>query len=236
MENKFYVFGSKDSIDYDVLVQVDYIPQDIDKAHNICKDFNTKLSTILIGKELNTNLAIFDNGKIVQVFKGTIDELNNVIFYTYHLHNQYHPNPITSPVRRDVDQKILRVARFILSFYSRTFLRQEIKNALRNDLTFKLEVLKKIDFITMQDFTGKKERLEDIYKVIAFQFGQVFSLIDGYEKDSYQKDGIILNYADLKKFLKREKLTNSDMEILNSYLARFISLIEARINDIKLTE
>ena len=236
MENKFYVFGSKDSIDYDVLVQVDHIPQDIDKAHNICKDFNTKLSTILIGKELNTNLAIFDNGKIVQVFKGTIDELNNVIFYTYHLHNQYHPNPITSPVRRDVDQKILRVARFILSFYSRTFLRQEIKNALRNDLTFKLEVLKKIDFITMQDFTGKKERLEDIYKVIAFQFGQVFSLIDGYEKDSYQKDGIILNYADLKKFLKREKLTNSDMEILNSYLARFISLIEARINDIKLTE
>jgi hypothetical protein len=236
MENKFYIFGSKDSLDYDVLVQVDYIPKDIDKAHNICKHFNTQLSTLLKDKELNSNLAIIEMGKIIKVFKGTSDELNNVIFYTYNNHKQYYPNPITSPLRRDIDEKILRVARFILSFYSRTNLRKEIKNALKNDLKVKLEVLKKIDFVQMQDFSGKKEKKEDIYKVLAFQFGQVFSLIDGYEKDSYEKDGIIKNYSNLKNIIKRKELNNSDMEILNSYLYRFIKLIEKRINDINLTE
>ena len=54
----------------------------------------------------------------------------------------------------------------------------------------------------MISFPGKKEKIEDIYKVIAFQFGQVFSLIDGFESDSYTKNGIIKNYPDLKKNIK----------------------------------
>jgi hypothetical protein len=57
--------------------------------------------------------------------------------------------------------------------------------ALRGDLKLKLNVLKQIDFSTMVEFPGKKEKIEDIYKVIAFQFGQIFSLIDGHEPESY---------------------------------------------------
>ena len=34
----FYIFGSEDSTDYDVVVSVKYIPQNVDEAHNICKD------------------------------------------------------------------------------------------------------------------------------------------------------------------------------------------------------
>ena len=138
---KFYLFGSEDSSDYDVLVAVDDIPQDIDKAHNICKYYNDLLSKVLTDKDLNYNLGIFKDGHLVKVFKGTIDELNNVIFYTYDNHKQFFPNPITSPVVRDVDEKILRVARFIITFYSRTQLRPQIKSALRGDLKEKLEVI-----------------------------------------------------------------------------------------------
>lgn len=234
---EFYLFGSEDSTDYDVLVSVDYIPQDIDKAHNMCKYYNTLLSKILNDKDLNCNLGIFKNGKLVKVFKGTVDELNNVLFYTYDNHNQFFLNPISSPVDRDIDEKILRVARFIITFYSRTELRSEIKAALRGDLLRKLEALKKIDFVKMTEFVGKKEKSEDIYKVLAFQFGQVFSLIDGHESDSYTKNGIIKNYSDLKNLLKREEVNVVDLETLNKYLYRFIRLVEDKIKGgIKLTE
>jgi hypothetical protein len=195
------------------------------------------LSNVLLEKELNCNLAVFNDGNLIKVFKGTTEELNNVLFYTYNNHKQFFPNPIKFPVVRDVDEKILRVARFILTFYSRTNLRTEIKSALKGDLIEKIKVLKKINFIEMIDFPGKKEKTEDIYKVIAFQFGQVFSLIDGNEIDSYSKNGIIKNYPDLLNFLKRQTISNNDLFNLNKYLNRFIQLCEDKIlNGINLKE
>jgi hypothetical protein len=232
----FYIFGSEDSTDYDVVVSVKNIPQNVDEAHNICKDFNEKLSKILVDKPLNCNLGIFKDGRLEKVFKGTTDELNNVLFYTYKNHKQYYDNPILSPIDRDVDEKILRVARFILTMYSRTELRPQIKPALRGDLKMKLEVLKEIDFAKMVDFPRKREKIEDVYKSMAFQFGQVFSLVDGFDSDSYTKNGIVKNYPDLKKMLKREPLNLKDLETLNTYLDRFIKLIISKIDTIKLTE
>lgn len=235
-ESPFYIFGSENSQDYDVIVSVDSIPQNIDEAHNICKYWNDKLSKILTDKPLNCNLGIFKNGILVDCFKGTVDELINCIYYTYDNHKQYYPNPITKPIVRDMDEKILRVARFLITFYSRTNLRPKIKAALRGDLKLKLDVLKQIDFTKMTEFPGKKEKVEDIYKVIAFQFGQVFSLIDNHEPDSYTKNGIIKNYPDLKNIINRGSISNSDLEILNSYLARFIDIIESKLDTISLTE
>jgi len=235
-ETPFYIFGSENSQDYDVIVSVDSIPQNIDEAHNICKYWNDNLSKVLSDKPLNCNLGIFKDGILVDCFKGTVDELINCIYYTYDNHKQYYPNPISHPIDRDVDEKILRVARFLITFYSRTNLRPQIKAALRGDLKLKLNVLKQIDFTKMIDFPGKKEKVEDIYKVIAFQFGQIFSLIDNHEPDSYTKNGIIKNYPDLKNFINRETISNSDLEILNSYLFRFIQLIDSKLGKINLIE
>ena len=124
----------------------------------------------------------------------------------------------------------------LITFYSRTNLRPQIKAALRGDLKLKLDVLKQIDFTKMMDFPGKKEKVEDIYKVIAFQFGQVFSLIDNHEPDSYTKNGIIKNYPDLKNIINRGSISNSDLETLNSYLHRFTQLIDSKLDTINLTE
>jgi len=236
MDTPFYLFGSEDSTDYDILVSIDDIPQNIDAAHNICKHYNKTLSEIFTDKVLNCNLATFKDGEITNVFKGTCDELNNVLFYTYKNHKQYYPNPILKPIERDLNEKVLRAARFILTIFSRTELRPEIKPALRGNLIDKLAVLKKIDFVKMTDFPNKKENKVDLYKSLAFQFGQVFSLIDGFEMDSYAKSGIIKNYPDLKNHLKRHFLSDTDLNTLNKYLSRFIEYIETNLSSLRLNE
>lgn len=232
--NKFYIFGSEDSQDFDVFVEVDEVPKNISIAHDICKLFNNSLSTLLPNKVLNCNIGVIENGFVIDCFKGTADELNNCIYYTYNNHKQFYPNPIYSLVERDIEEKLLRVARFIITFYSRTDLRSEIKAALRGSLKLKLEVLKKINFETMCDFPDKKEKKEDIKKTIAFQFGQVFSLMEGYESDSYTKNGVIKNYPDLKNFLHRN--AEHDLNILNKYLNHFIVLLTSRIENMRLFE
>lgn len=212
------------------MVFVDDIPNIIDDSHTLCKMYNEQLSHILTDKPLNCKLAIVTDGFITDVFKGTTDEVNNALFYTYDLHKQYHALVIKEPVTREYDMKIIRASRSILSFFSRSELRSIIKPALRGDLRAKIPVLKSIDFEVMKDFPGKKEATKDIYKVLAFQFGQLFSLVDGFEKDSYTKSGIIKNYKDLAPMLMREELCDKDYIVLNTYLTRLIKLAEARVD------
>ena len=105
---KYYLFGSENSQDYDVLVECEYIPKNINEAHAICKAHNEALSLILTDKELNCNLITVRDNKIIDCFKGTCDELNNCLYYTYVNHTQFYPNPILSPVERDINEKIFR--------------------------------------------------------------------------------------------------------------------------------
>lgn len=227
---RFQIFGSENSLDYDVMVFVDEIPEIIDQSHTLCKMYDTELSKILTDKPLNCNLAIVEDGYIVKVFKGTPDEVNNALFYTYDFHTQYHSLVVKEPIVREYDMKILRAYRNILSFFSRSHLRAVIKPALRGDLRDKIPVMKMIDFEVMKDFPGKKESIKDIYKVISFQFGQLFSLVDGFEKDSYTKNGLIQNYPDLAPMLRREELSDRDYKTLNIYLDRLIKLSELRVD------
>jgi hypothetical protein len=229
MVGKFQIFGSENSTDYDVMVFVDEI-SDVESSHRLCKELDLELSKVLTDKPLNSNLAVIKDGLVVDVFKGVISEVNNALFYTYDLHKQHFPLLVSEPLVREYDVKIIRVHRSILSFFSRTVLRSIIKSALRGDLREKLPVLSKIDFCLMKEFPGKKESKEDIYKVIAFQYGQLFSLVDGFEKDSYTKNGIIKNYPDLEPMLNRKSLSSIDFEVLNKYKERLIELTELRID------
>lgn len=230
---RFQIFGSENSQDYDIMVFVDNIPDNIDEAHQICKKYNHQLSTILTDKPLNCNLAVAEDGYIIDVFKGTPDEVNNALYYTYDSHKQYFPNIVKEPIGRDSDVKILRAIRGILSFFSRSYLRPQIKRALRGDLREKIPVARMIDFTKMKEFPGKKESMSDIYKVISFQFGQLFSLIDGHESESYTKNGIINNYPDLEPMLNRKTLSEKDMETLNKYKNRLLNITEDRIDKMK---
>jgi hypothetical protein len=41
-----------------------------------------------------------------------LEKLWNDIRFVYDNHKQFYPNPIKSPVERDINEKILRVSRF----------------------------------------------------------------------------------------------------------------------------
>ena len=125
----YNVFGSDDSQDYDIMIFVDKIPS-TQESKEMCLKIESELQVIFPNKKTNVNLAVIENGIIVDVFKGTSDECNNSIFRTYSIHNQSCPLLIDREVPRDLNLKLARSLRAILSFLSRTSYSNEVKKAL----------------------------------------------------------------------------------------------------------
>ncbi len=97
--------------------------------------------------------------------------------------------------------------------------------ALNGNFEVKIEVLKKIDFKKDVDFGEKSPKNIDIYKSLAFQFAQYFSLLEGFENQSYTKNLLAINYPDLKPYLERNE-KEYNLETLNQYLNKLLILIE----------
>lgn len=232
MNYKYQIFGSKDSQDVDIMVFVDEL-KTIDENHTLIKELNKHFETIYPGREINCNLGILKDGMMVDVFKGTYDECNNSLYYTYDLHQQPGENVIDRLYVRGrgtdfYHLKLKRVARFILSFFSREpELRSIIKPALKGDLIVRLSALEKIDFHKYTTFPGKKEKHEDIYKVLAFQFSQCMCLAS--YKEVYTKEDAKI-FKQFSNMLDRKPITETDLEILNRCKEIFIVLCDTEIS------
>ncbi len=229
---KFQLFGSITSQDYDIMVFVDTIPI-VKEASILCDTYGNEIAIILKDaglpdKKINVNIAILNSGVITDVHKGTADEVNNSMFLTYKNHPQFLPNQIVRMVDRDVDLKIIRSARIILSFISRTQYREIVKKALQGNFIDKLEALEQIDFTKITDLGTKNTEKQDVYKTIGFQLGQALGLFIGSEL--YSKESICQIYTELKPFIMREEVL--DMSIINKYKTLFIS--QSRSKDIKI--
>jgi hypothetical protein len=226
MKHIYNIFGSASSQDLDVMVFIDRseLSETIKERAELCEQFNQELSKVY-DKKVNANIAVMDSGIVDFVHKGTSDEVNNSIFDTYDLHEQVHPLVITRKVRRDIDLKLMRAARIILSFLSRTEHRSCIKQALKTDFVQKIITLQQIDYTKLLDFGSKNTAMEDAYKVIAFQYGQVLGLMKGHEH--YTKESISGAFPDLKPFLMRSKELN--LTTLNSFNKRFLDFAESRV-------
>ncbi len=229
----FNIFGSSNSTDYDIFVFVDNIDS-IEKNHDLIKQYNIELEKILSKnnyptKKINANLAIVNDGVITKVFKGTADECNNSLLVTFNYHKQLFPCQVTKSVDRVSTNefkhlKLKRCARFILSFYSRVpELRSKIKPALRGDFKLRLETLQLIDFTIHTDFPKKEESVQDIYKVIAFQLAQTYSLVLN-DEELYTKNDILGYYPSLINFINRNEITKSDLKTLQAFYYMFLEL------------
>jgi hypothetical protein len=222
---KYQIFGSENSTDIDVVFFIEEIPSKISKSADLCKEFSNLYATIYREKRtINSNLAVLNNGILVDVFKGTTDELNNALFYTYLLHDQEYGNSLSRLLKRDVNLKYLRCARMILSFLSRTKYRNNVKLALKGSIETKLDVLKLINLTSLIDF-GKTINDVEVKKSIAFQIGQTLLLNEGIEV--YTKNDISMHMNKLEHYLMRIEPT--DFLVLQTYLTYFSNSLEERI-------
>lgn len=211
-----YIYGSADSIDEDSLYIVDRLPETIAECKEFC--LNNK------GDNENPNLATIDNGIINICFKGTVDELNNAVYKTYSLHEQNYPLIIEHTVDRDVHLKIIRAVRVIISHFTKSILRQKLKSALKSSWNDRLNALRciaslkenEIDFDTLNpNMDGR-----DVKKLVAFQIGQTFALVNGVEL--YTKKEVSDYFPILGKFLQRNE---GDWDELGNELLKFCDLI-----------
>lgn len=223
MNRIFQIFGSKGSEDYDVMVFVDRIPN-VEESKKLCHKYDKELYMFFVDrgmpiKKVNCNLAILKNGYVHKVHKGTVDEVNNSLLATYHLHMQFHPLQINGLLERDIDIKMIRCARNVLMMLSRTEHRFEVKSALKGNFIEKIKLLGKIDLSEITDLGNKNINWEDFLKGIAFQLGQTIALIGGEEV--FTKEDIALKYPDLKTFLDRK---DKNLYTLNKYKDMFVIL------------
>ncbi|MEM1009353.1 MAG: hypothetical protein AAGJ35_10135, partial [Myxococcota bacterium] len=221
----FQFFGSASSQDLDAAF---FVPQigSIETAAAMCKLGSAHLRELgFCDRPINTNLAVSGRGgHLVQVFKGTTDELNNALLATYPLHEQRYPNQVGVRLRRDLDLKILRCARKLLSFFTRTTLRVPVKLALKSDLSAQLQLLSEIQLHDFDDF-GKKGTPVEFGKAAAFQLGQTLALVEGVE--CYTKEAIADRYPALTDSIRRD--ANADTALLQPFLECFVAHASARL-------
>ena len=225
MENIFQIFGSKSSQDVDIMVFVDSIPDKPHISHELETRFNILIKEFIqTDKEVNSNLAVLENGIITKVFKGTCDEVNNSLLKTYRFHTQYHPCLVKNLIERDIDLKILRTCRVLLSLISRTEYRMIIKPALQGDFNERVKALYLCDIskIKPNDFINKNVSYIDFIKVYAFQIAQTLALIEKVEL--YTKEEINAYYPELEPFINRD--INADINVLEKWKIKLLDTIK----------
>jgi len=212
---KYQIFGSASSLDLDVVFFVDQIKS--------IKENHAKLAALVAetdfktNKKVNANMAVVQDHVIIDCFKGSPDELNNALFETYYLHEQPFESIITKMVDRDINLKMERCARTIVSYFTRTHLRASAKEALRAGLKAKIEFLKTIQLNQFNDF-GKHGTPIEIYKSIAFQLGQTLALMDDLEV--FTKESIAIAYPTLKDYLMRKQTSTFKLQEALAYFIR----------------
>ncbi len=216
-----FVFGSKTSQDFDILVVVEKLGNLLENKKTVI-DLQAKLLNDYSSKPLNVNIGTIKNGVLTSVFKGTVDEVNNSIIDTYNYHDQKFPLMITNRIKRDIDLKTVRTLRVLLSLISRTEHREKVKKALKGSMLEKHQTLSEVDFSLLSDSDcfGKKMTAHNLWKTVAFQLGQNLALYENIEL--YSKEDIAVKYPSLSKFLQRQtddlsKIENLKKQFLNSF-------------------
>lgn len=211
LDFKYQVFGSPSSVDLDICFFVEKIGSIQEckiELKNLENCFNNETS-----KCINGNLCVIENGVVIACFKGAKDELNNSLMSTYRFHKQSYKCQIERMLIRNINLRIERCARSLVSCFTRTILRKE---ALKGSLQVKSEFLEKINLVDYTEF-GKVGSKIEIYKSMAFQLGITLALIDGIEL--YTKEDVAEKYSNRSNYLLRKP---EDPSLLNEFIQKFV--------------
>lgn len=219
-------FGSEDSTDIDLMCEVDHL-----ESTESCRKFALECEPIFRAKhsfkeELDINFCTTklnaEGLRIVdQVYKGTADEVNNMLEATWGLHSQLDEVIVQDVVERDINLKIARALRICIAHLTRTQYRVMLKGALKDgSYQAKFDALQSVDFKFIGDLGKNNTNLIEYRKTVAFQFAQVFGLI--YNREVFTKRNAEYELCDLDatKMLRRESITQSRLDIMVKYWLR----------------
>jgi hypothetical protein len=221
----YYFYGSHDSQDADVLIQIpsDMMPVEQEERKRLMKRLEEEWEL-----SWNANLIVVENGIIVNTIfpKTWIDSINNSLFHTYKLHQdkQVFPLPITHAVKRNKLLAVYKTVRTILSMLSRTHYRTTVKPILKGIHPFdlKLDALEKIDFTTITEFNQDNTTDVDIWKIIGFYLIQNIWLTY-HNVEIYTKTDLCLHGGSMiKPFIYREEITKKDKDFLNTVVYAYV--------------
>jgi hypothetical protein len=224
----FYVFGSGDSLDYDILVMQAQLGN-TQENQLLCVALKIEFEAYLVElgwkrKPININLAVQSGGKLIAVHKGTVDELNNSVWATYSLHSQIHALEIDQKLPRNKHLKIERSLRTILSQFTKTSFRSTIKETLRSSLIDQAKFLETFAL----DPALFPELSCDIWKSVAFQLGQCLALLQG--EAYFCKQDLARVYPSLAPFLGRSYGLNDCLEDVKQ---AFVLAVLAYLNGLR---
>lgn len=208
-EIEYQIFGSATSVDLDIcffVTEIGSIEENRASISQILKHIKIEST-----KVINPNSAVVQNGVVTDCFKGSVDELNNALFFTYNLHDQLYEKKINQLLDRDINLKVERCVRTIVSYFTRTEKRIEVKKVLRGSLQDKIKFLDTLELKEFQNF-GKNGSAIEVYKSIAFQLGQTLGLMNG--KEYYTKESIVENFPLLKRYLNRNEEDCKSLQIV----------------------
>jgi hypothetical protein len=220
---KYYFFGSDDSTDCDVVIEVEEISKNKEESTQYIKSLNKEFNL-----NWNMNLVVIEDGIIVDTIKNksTIDSLNNALFHTYKFHVQKYPKPIKKSVKRNKLLALYRCVRTILT------------NCTRVDKIYRSNIMpvkgihpwfnkiKSLEFINFKDIDTFKQKYQndiDTWKILAFYLGQFVSLNEDIE--IYSKKDLIKYHPSLYNFIYRKEINDIDKEILQNYKNKLLNII-----------
>lgn len=227
---QYNFFGSEDSIDKDVFILVDSLPESDIREQELRKELASKIKKEIrsLGFDWNISLIVVKDGIVVDnVYPvGSIDSLNNSLFKTYSNHKQDYSCFVNRMVDRNKPLAIYKTVRQIMTTCSRTEFRPFIKPNLKglHDFDAKLNALLEIDFTKIETFNQPNEDDLSCWKIIVFYLLQNMLLLQNIEV--YSKSEILNFYPEFKNFILRNPLTISDKRRLTKTLSDYIYRIK----------
>ena len=205
---EYYVCGSKDSLDTDILLvhpDVTGIEQDKYLWDPIKSKYCKQYPMICNWKP---NLILIENGYVTKSVpsKGNSDGVHNSFFETYHLHFQKFKFPLKEKVLRDVISAIDICLERIFMFYKNSSNQKDYYYSIPVQIINRsANIIERVYWLNNVDLNLplvlKKGDEIGAYKRIAFNIGHTISLIKGTEV--YTKQELVYYHPSLECIIKR---------------------------------
>ena len=215
---KYSEFGSLDSTDVDIMF---YLHNPLESI-KWCKDKAAELKYKVNKKYVDVNFVVCNSdARISSCYKGSIDEVNNMLYYTTWLGFRNKGRYVKKLYPRSFLEKRQRVLRGILSYLSRTAHRKDIKKVL-GKYDQSVDLFKSISIKEITELNKNNVTYQDFCKFLAFQFAQ----LDALNKDIeiFTKQDAVNRYPELYEFIYR-KSENADL--VEELQKRHIELFES---------